>query len=295
MAMQNQPQKIQYAVTLVVEGARLETMSKRAKEVFGDTLLRVEKVEKVLAQGNGQWKLSSTEISEYIGTREYWECTDGRTLQFNSAYEDAPGVKIPATYITRDQYGNIGKYKTMEEAQAAVRPIYTPQALQVRADELANAVWGYDEERDDWNDLADQAYAYLTARRVKLEYKDQDDEKKKAQSEYIVTMRVKGSTLPAVERRAKAAWGDKVRISHVRRKDTNADLLGDAQEHVEQAVEIIAELQEEMESRRDNTPENFQATETYSAVEEAVNALESLKHEVESVVPSFDNVEFPGW
>jgi len=295
MATAKQQQKAHYAVTLIVEGARLESMSKRAKEAFGDSLLRVEKVEKVPMQGGGEWKLTSTTNSEYTGTHEYWECTDGRTLQYNPAYEDEPGVKIPAEYITRDQYGNIGKYKTMEEAQAAVRPIYTPQELQVRADELANAVWGYDEERDDWNDLADQAYAYLMARRVKLEYKDEDDDKKKAQSEYIVTMRVKGSTLPAVERRAKAAWGDKVRISHVRRSSTNQDLLDDAKEMVEGAAEIIAELHGAMEERRDNTPENFQGNETYSAVEEAVDALESLESEIDGILPSFDNVEFPGW
>jgi hypothetical protein len=72
-------------------------------------------------QGGGEWKLTSTTTSEHTGTHEYWECTDGRTLQYDSACEDEPGVKIPAEYITRDQYGNIGKYKTMEEAHAAVR------------------------------------------------------------------------------------------------------------------------------------------------------------------------------
>ncbi|MGA8343331.1 MAG: hypothetical protein WB781_15460, partial [Candidatus Sulfotelmatobacter sp.] len=80
-----------------------------------------------------------------------------------------------------------------------------------------------------------------------------------------------------------------------RRNSSNADLLGDAQEHVEQAVEIIAELQEAMAERRDNTPENFQQTETYSAVEEAADGLDALKDEVEGVISAFDNIEFPGW
>ena len=127
------------------------------------------------------------------------------------------------------------------------------------------------------------------------EYHDPDGEKTKAQSEYIVTMRVKGSTLPAVEKKAKAAWGDKVRIEHVRRKTSNQDLLNDAQEHVEEAAEIVGELLSHMEERRDNTPENFQGTETYEMVEQAVDALESLKDEVEGFISSFDNVEFPGW
>jgi hypothetical protein len=294
MAAQQQQEKINYAVTLVVAGARLEAMSKRAKGAFGDALLRVEKVEKLPAQGVGEWKLSHTEVSEYTGTHEHWENTDGRTLQYNAAYME-DGTEITAEYITRDQYGNIGKYKTMKEAQAAVRPVYTPQELRTMADGLADAIWRHDEEKDDWDDIYDQAYSYLTARRIKLEFSDEDDKKTKAQSEYIVTMRVKGSTLPAVTKKAQAAWGDKVKISHVRRTDTNADLLGDAQEHVEQAVEIIAELQEAMEERRDNTPENLRQTETFSAVEEAADALGSLKDEVEAVISSFDNIEFPGW
>jgi hypothetical protein len=53
--------------------------------------------------------------------------------------------------------------------------------------------------------------------------------------------------------------------------------------------------EEAMEERRDNTPENFQGNETYSAVEQAVEDLGSLRDEVESVVSSFDNIEFPGW
>lgn len=293
MATQQQQQKLNYAVTLVIEGARLKTMSKRAKDTFGESLLRVEKVEKVSVQGSGEWKLGSAYESEFMGKREDWECTDGRTLRYNAAYME-DGVQIDEEYHVFDQHGKIGKYKTMEEAQAATRRVYTPQEIQTMADELATAISRYDSEKGDFDDLDGKAQAYLTARRLKIEYPE-DDEKTKAQSEYTVTMRVKGSTLPAVEKKAKAAWGDKVRIEHVRRKTSNQDLLDDAQEHVEEAVGIIGELQEAMEERRDNTPENFQATETYEMVEQAVDALESLKDEVESVVSSFDNIEFPGW
>jgi hypothetical protein len=62
-----------------------------------------------------------------------------------------------------------------------------------------------------------KSYGCLASNPSNHEYRDPDEEKTKAQSEYIVTMRVKGSTLPAVEKKAKAAWGDKVRIEHVRR------------------------------------------------------------------------------
>ncbi len=292
MATQQQQQKMNYAVTLVVGGARLEAMSKRAKDAFGDALLRVEKVERVPAQGGGEWKLTAENPGLYHS--KVWTNTDGREIVWTKPYEE-DGVQLGDEYIVRDQYGDIArKLKTFEEAQAAVRPIRTPQEIQTVADELADAVSRFDPEEDDFDELVDQARDYLTARRLKIEYPNEDDETK-AKSEYVVTMRVKGSTLPAVTKKAQAAWGDKVKITHVRRKTTNADLLDDAKEMVEGAVEIIEELQGDMEDRRDNTPENFQQTEAYSMVESAVDALESLKEEVEGVLPSFDNVEFPGW
>jgi hypothetical protein len=282
--------KTQFAVTLVIEGSRLETMSGRAKETFGDNLLRVEKVQKIAIPG--EWTLTE-ERTDGTYRNKVWENTDGREIVWQKPY-DEDGEQWGDDYTVRDLYGDIAKgLKTFEEAQAAVRPILTPQEIQSMADEIAFSVASLDD--DDWEPPTDLANKYLSARRIERRYKDEDDEKKKAQSEYIVTMRIKGSTLPAVERRAKAAWGDKVKISHVRRNSSNADLLDDAQEHVEQAVEIIAELQEAMVERRDNTPENFQQTETYSAVEESADGLDALKDEVEGVISSFDNIEFPGW
>lgn len=59
-------------------------------------------------------------------------------------------------------------------------------------------------------------------------------------------------------------------------------------------MEIIAESQGDMEDRRDNTPENFQNTETYSAVEETVDALESLKDGVEVSSPHSTISSFRG-
>jgi hypothetical protein len=289
METQEQQQKTKFAVTLVVEGSRLETMSKRAKEVFGDSLLRVEKVEKIAMPG--EWKLTE-EHADGTYRNKAWKNTDGREIVWQKPYEE-DGEPYGDDYTVRDSYGNIArKMKTIEEAQAAVRPILTTQEIQSMADEIALSVASCDD--DDWESPADLVNKYLGARHIEPRY-EEDDERKKAQSEYIVTMRIKGSKLLAVEKKAKAAWGDKVKISHMRRSSSNADLLGDAQEHVEEAVEIIGELQDAMEERRDNTPENLQGTETYSAVEEAVDALESLKDEVEGVISSFDNVEFPGF
>jgi hypothetical protein len=250
----------------------------------------------VRAQGNGEWKLTHNDPGTYTAGEEYWECTDGREILFRRPYiED--GIEIEAFYRVSDQYGEIGReYKTMKEAQAAVRPIYTPQEIVAVADELASAVWKYDPEEDEIDEiLMDLARKYLSARRIKLEHKNEEDEKTKAKSEYIVTMRIKGSNLPAVEKKAKAAWGDKVKISHVRRSSSNQALLDDAKEMVEGAAEIVAELHGAMEERRDNTPENFQSTETYAMVEQCVDELESLESDIDGILPSFDEVEFPGW
>jgi len=72
-------------------------------------------------------------------------------------------------------------------------------------------------------------------------------------------------------------------------------LLDDAKEMVEGAAEIVAELHGAMEERRDNTPEDLQSTETYAMVEQCVDEIESLESNIDGILPSFDDVEFPGW
>jgi len=284
--------KTQFAVTLVIEGSRLETMSKRAKEAFGDSLLRVENVEKGVLPGD--WTLTE-ENPEGLYRNKVWKNADGREIVWKKPYEE-DGVQFGDEYRVRDQWGRIGEFKSLEEAKAATRPIITPKEIQSMADELALRVASADDADDDYEPPTELADKYLSARRIERRYEEDDAEKTKAQSEYIVTLRIKGSTLPAVTKKAEAAWGDRVKkISHVRRSSTNQNLLDDAKEMVEGAAEIIAELHGAMEEHRDNTPENFQGNETYSAVEEAVDALESLESEIDGILPSFDNVEFPGF
>jgi len=291
MATANQKQGTQYRVTMLVDAAQVETVANKLGGV------EVEQVQKVEPAKPVEWTLTSENPDpESLYRNKVWTSTDGRHIVWTRPYEE-DGVQCGDEYVTRDDLqNNIGAFKTLQEAQAAQLETHTEEELLSLADDLATLIMtsGENIDVDRWDKAANE---YAAARRLKVDWgATRDDEKTKAQSEYVVTIRVKGSTLPAVEKKAKAAWGDRVKkIEHVRRKTSNQDLLNDAQEHVEEAVEIIAELQEDMEERRDNTPENFQGNETYSAVDQAVEDLGSLRDEVEGVISSFDNIEFPGW
>jgi len=291
MAMAKQQPEAQYRVTMIVDAAQVETVAKKLGGV------EVEQVQKIEPPEPVEWMLTDENPDpESTYRNKVWTSTDGRHVVWTRPYEE-DGVQCGDEYVTRDDLqNNIGTFKTLEEAQAAQPETHTEEELLSLADNLAALIMtsGENIDVDRWDKAANE---YAAARRLKVDWgATRDEEKTKAQSEYVVTIRVKGSTLPAVEKKAKAAWGDRVRkIEHVRRHSSNTDLLNDAQEHVEEAVEIIAELHGAMEERRDSTPENFQGTETYEMVEQAVDALESLRDEVEGVISSFDNVEFPGW
>jgi len=292
MAMAKQQPEAQYRVTMIVDAALVETVAKKLGGV------EVEQVQKIEPPKPVEWMLTDENPDpESTYRNKVWTSTDGRHVVWTRPYEE-DGVQCGDEYVTRDDLqNNIGTFKTLGEAQAAQPETHTDEELLSLADNLATLIMtsGENIDVDRWDKAANE---YAAARRLKIDWgaTRDDDEKTKAQSEYVVTIRVKGSTLPAVEKKAKTAWGDRVRkIEHVRRHSSNADLLNDAQEHVEQAVEIIAELQGAMEERRDNTPENFQGNKTYSAVEQAVEDLGSLRDEVEGVISAFDNIEFPGW
>ena len=68
MEPQKKQQKTQFAVTLVIEASRLEACPSRRKRCSVHAL-RVEKVEKVPAQGNGEWKLTHNDPGTYTAGR----------------------------------------------------------------------------------------------------------------------------------------------------------------------------------------------------------------------------------
>jgi hypothetical protein len=294
MAIAKQQPTTKYAVTLVVEGSKLETIAKKIKGAVGD--VKVLGVEKVAIPGSGEW---ATEWVKHTGYMNLVLVNSDRRVIQKFAVEDEDGNCIEGayTYRTNDQYGRIGDFDTLEEAKLAMREPMTQAEILKAADWVAAHVVKYGAgDHEESVDIEKKAKSYLVGRGNELPEEYYEEEGNHRTPEYLVTLRIKASTLPAVEKKAKAAFGEKLRsVEKVGRGFSRAAELEEAKEHVEEAVEIIAELHEAMEERRDNTPENFQGTETYSAVEEAVDALESLKDEVEGIISSFDTVEFPGW
>lgn len=79
--------KPKYLVTLEVEGSRLETMSKKAKEAFGDALKSVEKVAKIssradsLGQAEALFQDVQGIVEELKGEMEEWRDSIPESLQ----------------------------------------------------------------------------------------------------------------------------------------------------------------------------------------------------------------------
>ena len=103
-----------------------------------------------------------------------------------------------------------------------------------------------------------------------------EEEGNRRTPEYIVTLRIKASTLPTVEKKANGAFGDKlVRVEHVKRNWTRQGHLDEAKQKIEEAAEIVGELKGEMEERRDNTPRTSRAPKPTAWLS---NAWTSLSH-----------------
>jgi ribosomal protein RSM22 (predicted rRNA methylase) len=61
---------------------------------------------------------------------------------------------------------------------------------------------------------------------------------------------------------------------------------------IENAKQIVTELKDEMQNWYDSIPENLQSGTKADEVQEAIDALESLEGELESL--DFNSVNFPG-
>lgn len=285
MATAKQQAQPRYAVTLLIEGSKLETVAKRVKETFGD--VKVGKVEKIVVPIPGEW----SDWQEHPGyLNKVLVNPDGRVIQsFQHENEDGTAYIDEYTYRVRDEWGTIGESESLEEAKLLAREPVTQDELLQTADELAEYV--LEGDSDGYAEKA--AESYLTGRRKEIPQPESDDEEpgNRRTPEYIVTLRIKASTLPAVEKKAKEAFGDKLRsVAKVGRGISRAAELAEAEEHVEAAKEIVGELKDSMEDWRDNMPESLQQTEKYGEVEECVSNLESLESELEGI--SFD-VDFP--
>jgi hypothetical protein len=260
---------------------------------YGD--VKVLSVEKVAIPGSGEWATEWVKHVKY--TNPVLANTDGRVIQrFEVENESGDGyIEGAYTYRTRDEYGKtLGDFDTVEEAKLAVREPMTQAEILDAADAVAAHVVRYSAgDREESRNIESAAESYLIGRGKQLpEEYDEEEEGNRRTPEYLVTLRIKASTLPAIEKKAKAAFGDRLKsVEKVGRGFSRAAELAEAQEHVETAAEIVRELKGGMEEWRDGMPENFQGTQKYEEVDECASRLESLESDLDGI--DFD-IEFPG-
>ena len=103
--------------------------------------------------------------------------------------------------------------------------------------------------------MKEAAETWLLGRDKELpEEKSEEEEGNRRAPEYIVTLRIKASTLPTVEKKAKAAFGEKlVSVEKVGRGFSRAAELAEAEKHVDAAAEIVGELKNGIEEWRDDS------------------------------------------
>jgi hypothetical protein len=301
MVSARQKQTVKYGVTLLIEGSKLETVAKKIKEAVGDVKI-VGSIEKIIVPGTGEWGTEWVKHEGYLNP--VLVNTDGRIIKRFEKYDDEGDV-IPgeyAYYVTDDAYGKSirnadGKWhiETLEEAKSLVQETMTQAEILDAADEIAEYIvkYGAGDHEEESSLIEKSAESYLMGRGKELpEAFDAEEEGNRRTPEYVVTLRIKASTLPSIEKKAKVAFGDKLKsVEKVGRGFSRAADLAEAKEHVEAAVEIVGGLKDHMEEWRDNMPENFQQTQKYEEVEECASNLETLEEELNGV--NFD-IDFPG-
>jgi hypothetical protein len=148
-------------------------------------------------------------------------------------------------------------------------------------------------DRDDSNAIERAAESYLIGRGKELpEEFYEEEEGNRRTPEYLVTLRIKASTLPAVEKKAKAAFGDRLKgVKKVGRGFSRAAELAEAEELVEAAVEIVGELKGGLEEWKEGMPEQFQGGQKEEELDSAISELEDIENALDGVGW---NVEFPG-
>ncbi len=297
MATAKQQHETEYTVTLKVAGAKVRAMADAAKKIG----VAVASVEKTVLSAPGEW--SDEWIKDERYTDPVLHNTDGRVIQrFEQYDEDDQPIEGGYTYRTRDAYGAQiknagGSYRnteSLDEAKALVRKPMTQAEILGAADTVAAHVVKYGaEDREGAGQIEGAAKSYLMGRGLEVpEEENEEEEGNRRTPEYLVTLRIKASTLPAIEKKAKAAFGDKLkRVEKVGRGFSRAADLNEAEEHVAAAAEIVGELKGSMEEWRDNMPDSLQGGEKYSEVEECASNLESLEDELNNI--NFD-VDFPG-
>ncbi len=109
---------------------------------------------------------------------------------------------------------------------------------------------------------------------------------------YNIVLSVPGNRLPTIEKKAQEAFGDMFRfVKKIDPAKSRADRLNSIEADVQSACSDIEELKDELQEWLDNLPENLQAGDKASELEEAIQALDEVKDGLESV--DFSSVSFP--
>src|SRR5574341_54856 len=91
------------------------------------------------------------------------------------------------------------------------------------------------------------------------------------------------------------AFGVDIPIYEIEKDNTptsRAARLDEAKSQVDDTKSTIEELTDELQEWYDNLPENFQNGEKGESLQSAIDALEQIQSDLESI--DMDNVEFPG-
>ena len=110
-------------------------------------------------------------------------------------------------------------------------------------------------------------------------------------AKYKIIVYVEGSRIDAVVKKAKEAFGEDATVRKSDLSKSRADRLADIRGEIENAASDVDELNGEMQEWLDSLPENLQGGDKASELQEAIDALEALKDELENV--NFDDVSFP--
>jgi hypothetical protein len=115
-------------------------------------------------------------------------------------------------------------------------------------------------------------------------------------AKYLITLIVDGARKESVEKTLKIAFKGQEPVLYAVEKKTSpesrSERLNDAASIMEDAKTIVKELKDEMQEWYDSIPENLQNGNKAEEVQSAIDALDDVQNEMESI--SFDSVEFPG-
>ena len=126
-----------------------------------------------------------------------------------------------------------------------------------------------------------------------IERYDPNREQPEGRPLYKVMLSVTGSRLEATLKKALEAFGDKLlNVEKVSRISSRADQMGDAISMIQSAKSVCEDLKEQIESWKDNLPENFQ--DKASQLEECMDALEQVVNSLDEAESNAESVAFPG-